>query len=83
MKFSTKMTFLVVLALLLGSTVCAHAFLAPGVNPLPFGMQQPSPFSFTVPAPLVNSDLISLVPDARPASFPNEFQTEKLFQRSA
>ena len=83
MKFSTKITFLVVFALLLGSTVCAHAFLAPGVNPLPFGIQRPSQISFAVPAPMAKSDLISLVPDARPASFPNELQTEKLFQRSA
>ena len=84
MKFPSKMTFVAVLAGLLGSTVCAYAFFAPNVNPVIFRTAIPSE-EFFKPRLEREAQAVAIptVPAAHPCSLEQAFRAQRLFEHSA
>ncbi len=83
MNFPSKITLLAVLAIL-GSSVCAYAFLAPSVSlPLP-GLQNITDLAYQIKSHATErSSAALLVPAARPYSLTQDNRVQKLFDRSA
>ena len=86
MKFPSKITFLAVLLTLLGSTVGAYAFLAPGLTPSIFN---PAGTSLTpvqgIPTEMARPVCAAAMPSARPPSVEQEkvFRAQRFFEHSA
>ena len=84
MKFPSKITLITVLALLLGATAGAHAFIAPGVTPKILDVQNINEMAYRANAlRLMQSSADLLVPAARPVHPDFSNRAEKLFERSA